>query len=323
MPTKINLNKTTSADENAIILHNKTQEMERSIREFFLILDVANNEFDVNAAFNYLFTYRLTHDRILYSTISNIIYAYEDAKDSVNKADRILVNVDKLLNFSFQEDNIQKMKENFDEIEAKRAIEAAQRSVLKIWDHVSLAHHQYTMLKQTDEEYDLKFKTRIASFKEELSKELNSQLITMVGIFTALAFLIFGSISSLDGIFENNAIPLFRVTIIGLIWGICVLNMIFVFLFCIGKMTNLNFKSNRDPKASIFQRYPVVWWSNYTLIVLLLLAFWGYFLQKSDVAPTIVSYCNNNAMITFGIGSFVVFLLSVCGMRWLVGKCKS
>ena len=44
-----------------------------------------------------------------------------------------------------------------------------------------------------------------------MSKEMNAQMITMVGIFTALAFLVFGSISSLDGIFEQNAIPLFKV----------------------------------------------------------------------------------------------------------------
>lgn len=70
---------------------------------------------------------------------------------------------------------------------------------------------QYIMLKQTDEEYDEKFKARISSFKEDMSKDMNAQMITMVGIFTALAFLIFGSISSLDGIFENTALPIFKV----------------------------------------------------------------------------------------------------------------
>lgn len=70
---------------------------------------------------------------------------------------------------------------------------------------------QYIMLKQTDEEYDEKFKARISSFKEDMSKDMNARMITMVGIFTALAFLIFGSISSLDGIFENTALPIFKV----------------------------------------------------------------------------------------------------------------
>lgn len=70
---------------------------------------------------------------------------------------------------------------------------------------------QYIMLKQTDEEYDEKFKARISSFKEDMSKDMNARMITMVAIFTALAFLIFGSISSLDGIFENTALPIFKV----------------------------------------------------------------------------------------------------------------
>ena len=68
---------------------------------------------------------------------------------------------------------------------------------------ITLASQQYTMLKQSDTEYDEKFQKRITAYKEEMSKEMNTQMITMVGIFTALAFLIFGSISSLDGVFEN------------------------------------------------------------------------------------------------------------------------
>ena len=51
------------------------------------------------------------------------------------------------------------------------------------------------MIKQSDNEYDEKFQKRITAYKEEMSKEMNTQMITMVGIFTALAFLIFGSIS--------------------------------------------------------------------------------------------------------------------------------
>lgn len=118
---------------------------------------------------------------------------------------------------------------------------------------ITLASQQYTMLKQSDTEHDEKFQKRITAYKEEMSKEMNTQMITMVGIFTALAFLIFGSISSLDGVFENIDLPLFKVISIGLIWGICVSNMIFVFLYCIGKMTKLNFKANQSKKRTFFK----------------------------------------------------------------------
>ena len=49
---------------------------------------------------------------------------------------------------------------------------------------------------------------------------------------------------------------------VGLIWGLCIFNLIYVFLFCVGKMTHLNFKSTDDPDATIFQKYPIVWWSD-------------------------------------------------------------
>lgn len=178
------------------------------------------------------------------------------------------------------------------------------------------------MLKQSDAEYDEKFKKRIASYKEEMSKEMNTQMITMVGIFTALAFLIFGSISSLDGIFENINLPLFKVLSIGLIWGLCVSNMIFVFLYCVGKMTRLNFKANQSPMASIFQRYPIVWWTNLLLVSLLLLSTWGWFLQCSDIGQKIIDTANCSPWCVFGVGTIGIIILIVIGIVFFSKKTR-
>ena len=71
----------------------------------------------------------------------------------------------------------------------------------------------------------------IADFKENLTKEMNEQLITLVSIFTALAFLLFGGISSLDNIFSGiDKTSILKLLMIGCIWGICLVNLIFVFL---------------------------------------------------------------------------------------------
>ncbi len=63
-----------------------------------------------------------------------------------------------------------------------------------------MAQTQYSGLKQTDEEYKRKFQNSITPFQKELMKDMNAQLLTMVSIFTALAFLVFGGISSLGSI---------------------------------------------------------------------------------------------------------------------------
>ena len=155
-----------------------------------------------------------------------------------------------------------------------------------------------------------------------MSKEMNTQMITMVGIFTALAFLIFGSISSLDGVFENIDLPLFKVISIGLIWGICVSNMIFVFLYCIGKMTKLNFKANQSKKANIFQRYPVVWWTNFLLVSLLVLSSWGWFVQSSSIGRFIIHVANCVPGRVFIIGTVFILVLIIAGIIFFHQKTK-
>ena len=234
----------------------------------------------------------------------------------------ILSNLEALVEYTENPINITNKKQILPKNTKETAVDDARKMVLKIWDHVTLASHQYTMLKQTDDEYDDKFKKRIASYKEEMSREMNVQMITMVGIFTALAFLIFGSISSLDGIFENIKIPLFKTMSIGLIWGLCVSNMIFVFLYCIGKMTRLNFKADDRPKATIFEKYPVVWWTNLILVALLLISLWGWFIQKNIVTNSLLEAIRYHPCPFFIVGSLIILVFIVVGIVFLAHKTR-
>lgn len=315
--TNINLEKSESTSASALITDHsdRLQEMEAALRKFFERLDKPNAKFNPSDAFDELLRYINNYDRILYSAISNIIYAHYSCDDATaDPAGTLLSNLDALIRYSENENNIVAKKSALSKNQTSQSVDDARRVVLKIWDHVTLASQQYTMLKQSDAEYDEKFKKRIATYKEEMSKEMNTQMITMVGIFTALAFLIFGSISSLDGIFENVNLPLFKVISIGLIWGLCVSNMIFVFLYCIGKMTKLNFKANQSSKANIFQRYPIVWWTNFLLVSLLLLSTWGWFLQCSDIGKKIIEIANCSSWCIFGIGTAIIIVLIIIGI---------
>lgn len=320
----IDLKKTerTSTSSSNVGGSDRLQEMENALKRIFEHLDTPNEKFEPSDVFDEIVKYVGKYDRILYSTISNIIYAhYNDRSNdsTLDPAGTLLSNLDYL--FCYTEDaGVINAQPNG----KKKSVTDAKKVVLKIRDHAILASQQYRMLKDSDEEYDKKFRERISVIKEEMTKEMNAQMITMVGIFTALAFLIFGSISSLDGIFENIEFPLFKVISIGLVWGLCVSNMIFVFLYCIGKMTGLNFKANQSPDASFYQRYPVVCWTDFLLVSLLAVSSWGWFIQHTNIEQEIIDYTNREPKCVFIIGSVAIAVLIIAGcfICWAITRIK-
>ena len=193
----------------------------------------------------------------------------------------------------------------------------------KIWDHVNLAHKQYLSLKQSDKEYDDKFKIRINEFKSNIVNEMNGQLLSMVGIFTALAFILFGGIDSMANIFSTvGTTSLLKLAIIGCIWGLCILNVVFVFLFCVGKMTNSLFKSTKRTDASFFQRYPVVCWTDFVLLVLITLFSWMYYSIQKGADLWIKEIIEINPTLVSIIGLVIILLIIIGITKWLIEKTK-
>lgn len=293
---------------------DKVLNMEEGTKVLILkMIETKNVNFHPEHMFNELYDYLRLYERILYAPISSLIYKYYDNNYDLDGT--LLTNLDDLVHFTEDPDKIQEEIANkkYDKNQVKRA----RKVTLKLRDHVTLACHQYTMLKQTDAEYDEKFQQRIDRYKEEMTKEMNAQMITMVSIFTALAFLVFGSVTSLDGIFENIEMPIFKVMSIALIWGICVFNMIFMFLHCISKMTKLNFKSNTKTEASIWKQYPIVWWSNFLMISLLMLTLWGNFVQHNVIGEWLLELVNDDPRCIFLIGVVVIVGIIVLAFRQL------
>ena len=176
--------------------------MQAAINEFFNHLVVKHDGFDKGKAFDELQRYIMQYERILYSPISNIIYsAYENSQEE-ELLGTLMSNLDALVSYTQDPKVIAERKMALRERRNKRIVDDTQKAILKIWDHVNLANQQYKVLKQTDDEYNEKFNRRISDYKEEMTKEMNAQLLTMVSIFTALAFLIFGGITSLGNIFS-------------------------------------------------------------------------------------------------------------------------
>lgn len=229
------------------------------------IAKTESKQFDEKETFSQIRKYISNHDRLLYSEISGYVYQLNEETYSIFE-----VNISSLLRYVNSETFSQELeiKDENEQLEYRKA----RNAVIKFYDHATLAHQQYVHLKLTDSEYSKKFEEEILPFKAEVTKDMSVQLITLVGIFTAIAFVVFGGINSLSVIFTNIAsVSLLRLIIIGTIWAVFLLNVVFVFMFCLQKFTNIDIRSNQKNNANIIQQYPIVWWSN--LIMLFILFF--------------------------------------------------
>lgn len=313
----IDVQKTTASLN--IIPNDIMQKKTEAIVAFFHLLH--DDKFEEEIVFSNLFDYIKKYDRILYAPISNEIYSCCQDRALLNGTDHIMgaitSNIDKLLVYVNSDEC--KNKAPSDAVE-KKHFEDTRKAVMKIWDHINLAQQQYAVLKQSDEEYQQKFEDSINPYKEEMTKDMNSQLLTMVSIFTALAFLVFGGISSLDNIFSTQGIPLLKLMCVSAVWGLCILNLIFVFLFCISKMTNLSFKSTNDPNANIFQKYPVIWWTDLILLSILALCSWAYHVRKNNFDGWLNELFENYRPLVVIAGTLIIVWMIWKSVKWLTTK---
>lgn len=306
MAAKIKISIGKEADKS----FNVAEQMEVQVRQFTSYFFRPTDQFDEMIAeivYNMVYDYIEKYDRILYAPITNEIYRHFNEADENNElSGDLLTNLDQLLSYAYS-GKPEKAKPCKKDIEKRRLVDT-KKAILKIRDHANLAQQQYNDLKQSDAEYKEKFERQFGETGAKLTKEMNAQMLTMVGMFTALAFLLFGGISSLDNIFSVHGIPLLKLVVVASVWGLGIVNLVFIFLFCVGKMTDLDFKSNEDPDADIFQKYPIVWWTDLMLLSVLLLSAWAYYIQASS-SKTLFRVCqSSHPMIFSSIGTIVIIV---------------
>jgi len=299
------------------------QDMQNEMKNFFNILMIDNEKFSAKRAFDVLHRYIIAYDRILYSTVSNIIY--DCNRDGKNKDmfGTILSNVEKMVLYVENPKIIADLVAAAETEDKKNAVYDTQKAVWKIWDHINLAHQQYSVFWQSEDEYDKRFETRIQKFQSKITNEMSGQLLTMVGIFTALAFLIFGSISSLESIFAGmSETPVLKLMLAGDVWGLGVLNLIFVFLFCVGKMTHQDFKSDKSKEATFYQRYPVVCWTDFIILSMLVVLLWMYYIGYNNGDSWVNDLIKLNPTLVSIVGFAIIALINGLVAKWLIGKTK-
>lgn len=265
--------------------------------------------FDHKAFFETLNNYIKNEDRLLYTNITNFVFALKEEEIGV-----VQTNLDSVINYIYSDEFNKDFPWASGPENQGNPYDRTKRTVLKIWDHINLAKRQLSLFKMSDDDY-----TRIvdAKMKEEeanLTKEMNIQLISLVAIFTALSFIVFGGISSLDNIFLGaKDIPVTKLMIVGTIWCFCIMNLVYVFIFFIAKLTELNIKSCQDVNANLVQKYPLIWWCDFVLIVILVFSCWAYYIKCEGFSSGTYSALKQHPTAYFIAGTLAIILLSIYG----------
>ena len=294
----INIEKGTKKKENNKSGNGSKIERENIMSEFMQSL--MTDDFDQDKAYENIHTYVIKFDRIEYSTISNKVFqcSIESEKNDKNTPlDKMMSNIDILVS---KADNMK----SSDELEQEQI--DTKKAIYKISDHINLAQQQFSYLRESDQEYKDRFDSLIGEQREKIMQEMTTQLLTMVSIFTALAFLIFGGISSLDSIFSAKNLTIIRIITLAIVWGLVMLDLLFVFLFCIGRLTNLTKK-----RKNVFKQYKIVWITNYLLIMLFIFSLWFYFIDSNGINAELLMFTKNHHLFTLIGGTLGIALLFV------------
>ena len=95
-----------------------------------------------------------------------------------------------------------------------------------------------------------------------------------------MAFLVFGGLNSLSSILEKSikGVPILNISVVCLLWGLCVYNMIYLFMFLVAKITNNDISTNKE-STSIFRRHIIYFTGNAVLLTALFVSGWFYFIK--------------------------------------------
>ena len=198
--------------------------------------------------------YYTKHQRHQYPVISKFVSdKMGESEDSISY---ILNNIEDMLLFlKYKTEDLRE----FIESERKLKAEELILNIEKIYDHVALEEERIKSnsisVRNSNEQIERNvintFNSITDSFQEkvdEISNSLNANIITVVGLFSAIIFVFFGGITTLssfvDGVFEINKkeellCPLLALLVVGFI----IFNTIFLLLYTIAKIVNKNIGS--------------------------------------------------------------------------------
>ncbi|MBS7217742.1 MAG: hypothetical protein KH032_10945 [[Clostridium] spiroforme] len=255
---------------------------------------LATPGFDKEDVYKDIKIYLAQHKRWLYSTVSNYLF-------SLNPQDRATYtsNMDILLSY-------------VDELTIKNEAEIKdiKACVEKLWDHSNLATAQTDNLHDSEDTFSRRFQKNLIPFKSEFAHEMNMQFISLIAIFTALSFIVFGGISSLDNIFNDaQKIPVLTLVIMGSIWSLFICNLIFVFMLFVSKFTKIPIKASEKEYSSLSEKYPFIVWCNYIFLLILSVASWIGYIDYSNSGSWMLSFSKQHSILSCILGFVVITVM--------------
>lgn len=294
----------SSASSHNILM----DEMQTQVKALCTMLDqdTSDDSFDCRSWVEYLGGYIEDYNsRLLYSVISTHIFG-----KSEQEFDTFLGNLEKVMEYATNE-----IRPHTDDEKILRLY----KMIVKFYDHVNLANQQQLMFTHNQDGLRQQISAELEPKISEATKDMTSQLIGLVSIFTALSFLVFGGISSLDSILsslssEGNPFPVLPVLIVAVAWAFCLMNLLFGFMYFVLRVANLSFFSEKEAK-NLVQRYPAVFLSNYVLLFFFVLFCGMWFAVCNGIGKPFFQ-----CAVSHSIETFVVALIVFVGFFFFLGR---
>lgn len=212
----------------------QTDKMKKQMRNILDMLSAEKGYCDKQRLLESLKQYLDNYGRVLYSEVT--VYLYKLSDENSKKLEIVISNIDSLLEECVDDDPKVENRET--------------KVILKLWDHINLANNQLNTLKMSDETIHNKIALQANPISDDLKKtkedldaskkELYTQLISIVSIFVAIAFVLFGGMSLMNNLFnyENiDKIPLFEMLCAGSLIGIVMIMSIYAFIVFVLRIT--------------------------------------------------------------------------------------
>ena len=235
--------------EEAIGYSHDTELSEQKKAQFSLYkkLTVNNADFDFIEWMKEFNSFSQKYDRFLYSQISSAILR----EKSEDKISFVMGNIKTIVE-KIQKDLYQNIDYPISDKELQKPIITVSQSnyklLIKLYDHCNLANTQRSVYNQTKQDISHLTDDTIKQKVGEYEKDITTQLISLVSIFTALSFVIFGGISVLDNLLQNiRELVIIKTILIADLWLICMSNLFILFTkficFLTGKGKDFKWKT--------------------------------------------------------------------------------
>lgn len=213
--------------------HNHLDSVRKDLKAVLKELEQSTEVFNPAQFTKKLRNYIDKNNRFLYSEISGYVNGLsETAEDS--KLPSVLSNLDNLYEYQY---------ELSDDEEIKKVI-------IKLLDHINLANYQINTLKLSEEGFQERispYTEKVLLAEEELrktKKEIYTQLISIVSIFVAISFVMFGGMSLLNNLFDYSKmsnVPLLEMLCGGSLIGLVMVLVVYSFMLFVLKLIDSNY----------------------------------------------------------------------------------